>query len=147
MCILSHSDKEALLKVYRAGLLGAGDFARIQSPVLLKSHRVKVASVYDPNREAARATAERLGAVAVDSPEAIFGDGAIDVALVYTPPFTRRELVEKAVAAGKEVITTKPLAPSLEDAEAMLAACGAAGVPLLVHENWRWQTPIRALGT
>jgi predicted dehydrogenase len=25
----------------------------------------------------------------------------------------------------------------------MLAACRAAGVPLLVHENWRWQTPIR----
>jgi predicted dehydrogenase len=26
----------------------------------------------------------------------------------------------------------------------MVTACDAAGVPLLVHENWRWQTPIRA---
>jgi predicted dehydrogenase len=86
--------------VYRAGLLGAGDFARIQSPVLLKSRRVQVTRVYDPNTEAARATAERLGAEAVDSPEAIFGEQAIDVALVYTPPFTRRELVERAADPG-----------------------------------------------
>jgi predicted dehydrogenase len=108
--------------VYRAGLLGAGDFARIQSPVLLKSRRVQVTRVYDPNTEAARATAARLGAEAVDSPAAIFGDEKIDLALVYTPPFTRRELVESAVAAGKEVITTKPLAPTLAEARAIAAA-------------------------
>src|SRR5207302_11419488 len=39
----------------------------------------------------------------------------------------------------------KPLAPSLAEAERMVAACDEAGVPLLVHENWRWQTPIRQL--
>jgi predicted dehydrogenase len=27
----------------------------------------------------------------------------------------------------------------------MLAACRSAGVPFFVHENWRWQAPIRAL--
>ena len=43
------------------------------------------------------------------------------------------------------MICQKPLAPSLADARAMLAACRQAGVPLLVHENWRWQTPIREL--
>jgi len=35
------------------------------------------------------------------------------------------------------------MAPSLADAEAMLRACRNAAVPLLIHENWRWQTPIR----
>lgn len=116
------SREEVVLKVYRAGLLGAGDFTRIQSPLLLKSRRIQVASVYDPNRDAALDAAQRFGAKVVDSPDAIFSDPAIDVALVYTPPFTRRELVEKAVAAGKEVITTKPLAPTLEDARAIAKA-------------------------
>jgi D-apiose dehydrogenase len=37
------------------------------------------------------------------------------------------------------------LAPTLPEAERMVEACRKAGVPLLVHENWRWQTPIRAL--
>jgi predicted dehydrogenase len=107
------------MKIYRAGLLGAGDFARIQSPFLQKSRRLKVETVYDPNAEAARATAERLGARTVASSDALFGDPTLDVALVFTPPFTRRELVERAVAAGKKVITTKPLAPNLEDARAI----------------------------
>ena len=110
------------MKIYRAGLLGAGDFARIQTPGLLKSRRLKVTHVYDPNREAARVAAERLGAEIVDSPDAIFGEDSIDVALVFTPPFTRRPLVEAAVAARKDVITTKPLAPTLEDARAIAQA-------------------------
>ena len=67
-------------------------------------------------------------------PEAIFADPEIDVALVYTPPFTRRELVEKAVAAGKEVITTKPLAPTVEDARA-IAQATANGRCLVIYKR------------
>ncbi len=43
------------------------------------------------------------------------------------------------------VICQKPLAPDLPTAEKMLATCQDAGIPFFVHENWRWQTPIRAL--
>lgn len=118
------------MKLYRAGLLGAGDFARIQTEVLKKSQRVRVEAVYDPNPEAARTAAERLGARVVDSAEAIFRDASLDLALVFTPPFTRRELVEAAVAAGKRIITTKPLAPNLEDARAIVEA--TRGTPCLV---------------
>ena len=110
------------MTVYRAGLLGAGDFTRIQTPILLKSQRLRVECVYDPNPEAARIAAERLGARVVASPEAIFSDAKIDVALVFTPPFARRELVLKAVAAGKKIITTKPLAPTALEARAIAEA-------------------------
>jgi predicted dehydrogenase len=37
------------------------------------------------------------------------------------------------------------MAPTLAEAERMVAACRTAGVPLFVHENWRWQTPIRSV--
>src|SRR5262249_43944589 len=43
------------------------------------------------------------------------------------------------------VICQKPMATSLADAEAMVAACRAAGVPFFVHENWRWQRPLREM--
>jgi predicted dehydrogenase len=118
------------MKVYRAGLLGAGDFARIQTPILQKSQRVRVEAVYDPNPEAARTAAERLGARVVDSAQALFRDASLDLALIFTPPFTRRELVEAAVAASKRIITTKPLAPNLDDARAIVEA--TRGTPCLV---------------
>jgi predicted dehydrogenase len=108
--------------VYRAGLLGAGDFARIQSPILLKSQRLRVEAVHDPNQEAARATAKRLGAQAVESCDDILRDPSLDVVLIFTPPFTRRELVEAAAAAGKKIITTKPLAANVQDARAIAEA-------------------------
>jgi predicted dehydrogenase len=37
------------------------------------------------------------------------------------------------------------MAPTLAEAEAMVAACRKSDVQFLIHENWRWQTPIRAL--
>jgi predicted dehydrogenase len=43
------------------------------------------------------------------------------------------------------VICQKPFAKSLADAKAMVAACREAGIPLMVHENFRWQTPIQAV--
>jgi len=110
------------MKVYGLGILGCGDFTRIQSPGLLKSRRVRVAALYDPNEAAARATAERLGGEVAGSAEALIGDPSVEIVVVYTPPFTHRELVEMAVAAGKRVITTKPLAPNVPDARATAEA-------------------------
>ena len=43
------------------------------------------------------------------------------------------------------MICQKPMAPTLEIAEQMVATCRQAGVWLFIHENWRWQGPIRQL--
>ncbi len=110
------------MKTYRAGLFGAGDFTRIQSPILLNSERLRVEVLHDPDADAARKTAQRLGARVAASPGEIFGDPELDVVLIFTPPFTRRELVEAAVAAKKKIITTKPLAPNIADARAIVEA-------------------------
>jgi predicted dehydrogenase len=68
--------------------------------------------------------------------------GFVDIAT--TAP-SHRPLVEMAAANHVPAICQKPLAPTLEDAKAMVRACAAAGVPLMVHENFRWQSPIRAV--
>jgi predicted dehydrogenase len=122
------------LKVYGLGILGCGDYTRIQSPTLQKSRRVRVAAVHDPNEAAARTTAERLGARIHPSAEALIADPEIEIVVVYTPPFTHRELVEQVVAAGKRVITTKPLAPNVPDARA-IAAATSDGRCLVVYKR------------
>ena len=38
-------------------------------------------------------------------------------------------------------IVQKPFGPTMADCEAMVAACAAARVPLMVHENFRFQPP------
>lgn len=64
---------------------------------------------------------------------------------IITSPDTHHKYVSLAAKYGVPVICQKPLAPTLDEARQMVAMCEAAKVPLLVHENWRWQNQIRAV--
>jgi len=62
---------------------------------------------------------------------ALLDDPEVEAVYVPLPNSLHREWVERAAAAGKHVLCEKPLAPTPADAEAMAAACAAAGVTLL----------------
>ena len=109
-------------KKLKIGILGCGDFLRWQSEDILKSNKIEVAALFDPRKEEAEKYAAKLGGKAVDTDEEIFNNPDIDIVCLFVPPWIRKELVEKAVAAGKHIITTKPLGATVEDCEAMLEA-------------------------
>ena len=54
----------------------------------------------------------------------------IDIVYVVTPPGVRRGFVERCAAAGKHVLAEKPLATTVADCDAIIAACRSAGVRL-----------------
>lgn len=76
---------------------------------------------------------------------ALFADGGFDVVDIATTVSSHRPLVEMAAAHNVHVICQKPFAESLADARAMVAAVEATGKVLMVHENFRWQSAIRAV--
>jgi glucose-fructose oxidoreductase len=63
-----------------------------------------------------------------DRLEQIADNPDIDIVYVVTPPGVRRPFVERCAKAGKHVISEKPLATTVEDCDAMIAACKAAKV-------------------
>jgi D-apiose dehydrogenase len=69
----------------------------------------------------------------------------LDFVDIATTAPTHRSLVEMAAVHGLHVICQKPFAPTLDDAKAMVAACNAAKVQLMVHENFRFQSTIQAV--
>jgi predicted dehydrogenase len=69
----------------------------------------------------------------------------IDVIDVIADVHTHAPLVTMAANHKIPVICQKPMAPTLSLAERMVETCHSAGVPLAIHENWRWQKPIREL--
>ena len=77
--------------------------------------------------------------------EELLRNEAIDFMDIITDVDAHAPLVELAAKYRKPVICQKPMAPDLATAEKMVADCRAAGIPLYIHENWRWQTPIREL--
>ncbi len=98
----------------------------------------------DPDRRA-RALAEAPGAVGGATLEEVMAGVDADVALLCTPPGGRHGQVAAACAAGLAILAEKPLADTLADAEAHVAAAAGAGVPLAVGLNFRYLAVTRAL--
>jgi predicted dehydrogenase len=110
----------------KLAIFGCGDYLRWQLPDLKNSPGVTTAALYDPDRARAAKFAPELGATVADSPEAIFADPTIDTVALFVPPWLRKDLFLRAVAAGKHVLCTKPLAPTTADCAEMQAAAQAA---------------------
>jgi predicted dehydrogenase len=130
----------------RCGLIGAGFWARFQLPGWYESGGVECVAVSNRTRSRAEWLAERFGIAKVyDDAEEMLRREALDFVDVVTGVETHAHFVELAARYRLPVVCQKPMAVSLAEAERMVAVCREAGVPLYVNENWRWQTPIRAL--
>ncbi|MHC4444193.1 MAG: Gfo/Idh/MocA family protein [Planctomycetota bacterium] len=123
---------------------GAGWWTQIQLAGWQELEGVKCTAIYNRTRSKAEATAKRFGIPAVyDDPQELLRNEELDFIDIVTDLHTHKKYVKMAAEHKIPVICQKPLAPSLEDAEEMLDVCNKAGVPFYVHENWRWQEPIR----
>ncbi len=108
--------------IYRVGILGCGDYLRWDHRKIRNSEWVRVKRLYDPVAERAQKYGGFFEAEAAESEDEIFEDDDIRAVLIFTPPFTHRELVLRAAEAGKHVITVKPLAPTVAEATEIVQA-------------------------
>lgn len=90
----------------------------------------ELVGIADHDAERARAAAQQFGTKAFDSYEALLS-ADIDAVVIGSENVRHRSLCEMAASAGKHVLCEKPLATTVEDGEAMIAACHASGVQLM----------------
>lgn len=107
---------------HHVGILGCGDFLRWMTGPLQSSQQVKVTALFDLDPARAAAYAATLGGQVVDSDTAIFDDPDIDTVLIFVPPWARKDLMLRAAARGKNILTTKPLCAQVKDGVEMLDA-------------------------
>ena len=128
----------------RFAAFGAGFWARYQLSAWSELPGVGCVALCDRDRAKAEALARDLGIPAVyDQPESLLASEKLDFLDVITGIESHGPLVHLAAEHGIPVICQKPMASSWAEAAGMVAACRRAGIPFLVHENWRWQTPLR----
>jgi predicted dehydrogenase len=124
----------------RLGIIGCGDFLRLQVPAIQASRNLQVVALYDPEITRAQKYADELKAGIFASSDALIASDDVDVVGIFVPPWAREPLLLRAAAAGKHIITTKPLAPTIADCDKMSAAVDEAGVHCGVIYN-RSQDP------
>ncbi len=129
----------------RCAMIGAGFWARYQLAGWREAS-VECVAICNRTRSKAEALAREFNIPAVyEDAESMLSQSRdeFDFVDVVTDVDTHRRYVELAATHRLPVVCQKPIAPTLADAEAMVAACRSACVPLLINENWRWQEPIR----
>lgn len=121
-------------------MIGAGFFARLQAEGWRRIPGAEIVAVADPLVEKAREFAAQwqIPRVYADA-EAMLEAERPDFVDIVTRPDARLSLVRLAASRGVHVICQKPMAPTWDECVAMVETCRAAGVRLLMHENWRWQ--------
>ena len=129
----------------KIGLIGFGRMGGFYLDELLKSDRWEVAGICDLSPEA-RAAARRLvpGAKVVADEREILDDPAIEVVALCALADSRPEQIARAIAAGKHVISEKPIADSVEHEWQAVALAEStplfSTVNLYLRNSWYHQT-------
>ena len=135
--------------VIGAGMAGRAHAAAYRSASTMEGPRlppVRLVSIVDANEGFATDTARRFGFERADTDwQAIVADPAIHVVSVVVANSLHREIVEGLLAAGKHVLCEKPLASTVEDAEAMVAAAEAVPQVSAVGFTYRWSPAVAAI--
>lgn len=130
----------------RAGAIGCGFFAQNHLNAWQDIAEIELVAVCDRDPERATAAAAKFGVPGVYTDAAeMFARERLDFVDIITTMPSHRALVEMAASHRVPTIVQKPFAPNWEDCLAMVAACRTAGVPLMVHENFRFQAPLMAV--
>jgi predicted dehydrogenase len=113
-------------------------------PELAKLPNVKIVATCDLIPEKAKALGDKIGVTRhLTNFRELLPD--VDAVWVCTEPFNRKDIVIAAAAAGKHIFTEKPIARSLEDADAMLAAAKKARVKYMLGYCLRFWQPYRLI--
>ena len=135
------------MKRLRFAVFGTGFWAQYQLAGWQELDGAACVALYNRTRSKAEALAARFGIERVyDDPEKLLREERPDFIDVITGVEANPFFVRMAADHGIPVICQKPMAPDLASAERMVRTCRAAGVPLMVHENWRFQRPIAEVG-
>jgi predicted dehydrogenase len=133
-------------KKLKFAVLGCGFWSHFQIPAWQEIEGVELVAVYNRTRSKAEEVAKKFGVPRVyDDASVLLQQEELDFIDIITDVDTHAPFVKLAAAHQVPVICQKPMAPDLETARSMVEACKKAGVPFFIHENFRWQAPIRTL--
>ncbi len=129
-------------KVLRAAVIGVGHLGRHHARILSSVDGARLEAVVDVNEPRAREIASGAGARALTSARDLLGH--VDLVSIATPTETHAEVATMFLDHGIPVLVEKPLARSVEEADAIIAAAARCGATLAVGHTERFNPAVVA---
>ena len=127
-------------------LIGCGFFAVNHMHAWREIEGVHIVAICDVDPQRLAIVGDLFGIERrYESAQSMFSDGNIDFVDIATTAQSHLPLVTLAAKHSVAIICQKPFALNIADAQIMVSTSNDAGVPLMVHENFRWQSPIQAV--
>ncbi|MEM7274610.1 MAG: inositol 2-dehydrogenase [Actinomycetota bacterium] len=123
----------------RVGVLGTGRIGSMHADLL--QHQVagaEVSAVFDVMADSAAAVGAAVEAEVMDSAQSLIDHPAVDAVAIATSTDTHVDLIVAAAAAGTPIFCEKPISLDIAEVDRGLAAVAAAGVPLQIGFNRRF---------
>jgi predicted dehydrogenase len=131
-------------QMLRFAIFGTGFWSRFQLAAWLDLGGVECVALQNRTRSKAEALAREFGIENVyDDPEELLDAESLDFLDIISAVETHHQYVVMAAERSLPVICQKPMSTSLASAVEMVRTCLAHDTPFFIHENWRWQSPIR----
>src|SRR5512132_1104719 len=128
----------------RVGVVGVGVMGSNHARVFADLPGVKLMGVADPDGKQREFVSAALGCPAFSDVEPLLAEG-IDAVTIAAPTHLHRELALCCIQRGLHVLVEKPIAPSVEEGHAIIAAARHAGVALMVGHVERFNPTVEAI--
>src|SRR5436190_3886684 len=136
-----HEGADGLLRV---GVVGVGIMGQNHARVFADVPGVRLVGVADPDRKQRNFVAGALGCAGYADVEGLLADG-VDAVTIAAPTHLHRDLALTCIARGVHVLVEKPIASSVEEGNAIIAAARRAGVTLMVGHVERFNPAVDAI--
>ena len=130
-------------RTLRAAVIGVGYLGQFHAEKLAVMQDVELVAVVDADAARAGQVAAKLGCEALTDPRALAG--RVDLVCIAVPTERHHDVALPLLEAGVHALVEKPIARTLEEADALLAAARRGGALLAVGHLERFNPAFRAL--
>ncbi|MFK8110772.1 MAG: Gfo/Idh/MocA family protein [Rubripirellula sp.] len=128
------------MNTLRGAVIGAGYFSHFHYDAWSRIDNVDIVACCDIDEAKANAISSQYGIPrAFNDYRKMLDDCEVDFVDIITRPDTHLMIGSEIANRGLAMICQKPLAPTVAEARELVAVTEAAGVPFMVHENFRFQ--------
>jgi predicted dehydrogenase len=128
----------------RVGVIGVGVMGSNHARVLSELPGVKLVGVADPDRKRCEQVARTLSCAACNDADALMQHG-LDAVTIAAPTHLHRDIAIDCAARGIHIMVEKPIAPTVEESRAVVAAARRAGVTLMVGHVERFNPAVQSI--